>query len=268
MLSYLFETYFLLFILGASIASFLCVVVERQENFKDFFSKNKLRDRSFCTNCKKKLNLFELIPVFSYIFLRGKCKTCKSKIPMSLFFGELLLGLWFVFSFVYFGNNISFNFIFSLIFGSLFFLIALEDLQRMSITGKYMYVFLSLGLIVSIVNFLNTGNIYEVFVPILIFSPYWAIYFLNNKYIGEADPYIFTAVGLFFGTQFSLSLFLYSVWFGSIYGIYYLVFVNKKFERNVPIPYLPIIFFSTLFILIFNYHIIKLSDILLVNEIL
>lgn len=258
----------MLFILGASIASFLCVYVERKESFKDFFSKSKLKDRSFCVNCQRKLNLYELIPVFSYIFLKGKCKTCKSRIPLKLFVSEIVLGLWFVYSFIYFGNSSSMDFILSAVFGFIFFLISLEDDENMSISGSYMYLLLSLGVFAALCNFINYQNLYEIIVPILIFSPYWLIYFINKNYIGEADPYVFTAIGLFFGSQFSLSLFLYSVWFGSIYGIYYLVFVNKKFERNVAIPYLPIIFFSTLFILIFNYHIIKISDILLINEIL
>jgi prepilin signal peptidase PulO-like enzyme (type II secretory pathway) len=265
------ENYLLLalvFLLGASIASFISVYVERGDQDK-FFSK---KNRSICKNCLRKLNYFELIPVFSYIFLRGKCRTCKTEIPRKLFLGELLLGVWFASTFIYFIPTHSILFYaevaLSWLLGSIFFLLVLEDLENMEVSQKYLHIFAAIGILMALVNFNLAGNIYEILLPLLIFSPFWIIYFINHDWIGEADPYIFTALGLFFGTQFSISLFLYSVWFGAIYGIFYLLFINKKFERNIAIPFIPIIFFSTLFIIIFNYHIIQISDILFVNEIL
>lgn len=258
----------LIFLLGASIASFISVYVERGGEDK-FFSK---KNRSICKNCLRKLNFFELIPVFSYIFLRGKCRTCKTEIPKRLFVGELILGLWFLFAFIYFfysqSEYIFFVTLLSWLFGSVFFVLVLEDIDNMEVSQKYLHIFAAIGILMALVNFNLAGNIYEILLPLLIFSPFWIIYFINHNWIGEADPYIFTALGLFFGTQFSISLFLYSVWFGAIYGIFYLLMVNKKIERNVAIPFIPIIFFSTLFIIIFNYHIIQISDILFVNEIL
>jgi len=240
--------------LGASFASFICVFAER----------GNVKGRSICAGCHKKLKLYELIPIFSYIFLRGKCKDCESIIPVKLFLTEFALGLWFLFT-VYNAYTVT-GLVLQLILGCLFMYLVVEDLEDMSISAKYLYLFVCIGLLEAIVTFVNTNNFVEIFVPLLIISPFWIIYFWNKNYIGEADPYVFTALGLFFGTQFTVSLFLYSVWIGAAYGVIYLYFVNKKFERGIRIPFLPIIFAASLLIIIFNFHIIKIQDILFIYE--
>ncbi len=254
-----FFLYFLIFILGASLASFILVCIERGNKDKFFSLKNK----SICQNCLRKLNFFELVPVFSYLLLKGKCKTCKTKIPAKLFIGEITLGVWFLVSYFYFQPTSIFVLILCWIFGSVFFLLSLEDFENMEVSIKFLYFLLFIAFIV---NILNAKDFLDFLVPVLITLPFWLISFLKKDWLGEADPYIFTSVGLFFGTQFLISTILYSVWFGAAYGIFHLAFINKKFEHGVQIPFVPIIFFSTLFVLIFNYHIIKVSDILFIYE--
>ena len=260
----LINLFFLIFMLGASFASFISVYIERGKDDRFFSSKNK----SICANCLRKLNYFELIPVFSFIFLRGKCRVCKTKIPTKLFIGEIILGLWFLGSFLFF-LELEYGkiyFALSCLMGSIFYFLALEDYENMEVSTTFVYLFVALGIFTSISKFILTGNYFAVFVPLLIISPFWLIYIVNKNYIGQADPYIYTALGLFFGTQFALSLFLYSVWIGAAFGIFYLKFINKKFERGIRIPFLPIIFIASIFILITNFHIIKIQDILFINE--
>lgn len=251
---------FLIFILGSSFASFIFVLVER----------NSIRGRSYCLNCKKELKFFELIPVFSYIFLAGKCRNCKSKIPVKLFIGEIILGLWFAFSYIFYLNNMGeiIFFILSCLLGSIFFYLCIQDINNMEVESRPVFLMVAIGIFSAILNFYYYNNIYELFVPLLIISPFWIIYFINKRYIGSADPYIFSALALFFGIQFTISLFLYSVWFGAIYGILYSFFILKKLERGIAIPFLPIIFSASLFILVFNFHIINLADILFLYEII
>jgi prepilin signal peptidase PulO-like enzyme (type II secretory pathway) len=256
-MEYLF--YFLILMLGGAFASFVSVYVERGQNDKFFSLKNK----SICAACLRKLNFFELVPIFSYLFLRGKCRTCKTKIPLKLFVAEIVLGIWFLSSYFYFLNlNGDILKIFLCwVFGSIFLLLCLQDLENMEVSSSFVYLLVTLSFISVFANFSL-----ESFIPILVISPFWFIYFINKNWIGEADPYIYTALALFFGKQFSISLLLYSIWFGAAYGIFYLAFINKKFTRGVRIPFLPIIFFSTIFILIFNYHIIDIQAILMLNE--
>lgn len=58
---------------------------------------------SHCTVCNHKLGSLELIPVFSFIFLGGKCKNCKTKISWYYTVFELLTGILFMLSYLFFG---------------------------------------------------------------------------------------------------------------------------------------------------------------------
>ena len=77
------------FIFGTIVGSYLNVVVLR------YYLKSSLKGRSFCFSCGKKLNWYELVPVLSYIALKGHCKGCKSKISPQYLVVELLTGVLF-----------------------------------------------------------------------------------------------------------------------------------------------------------------------------
>ncbi len=88
--------------LGAIIGSFLNVLILRLP------LDQKLNGRSHCPDCKHPLNAFDLIPVFSYIFLRGKCRYCKKTISTRYIAVELVTALIFALNFYflpYAGNN-------------------------------------------------------------------------------------------------------------------------------------------------------------------
>ncbi len=76
-------------LLGASIGSFINVVADRIPA-----NHSLLRPPSHCDNCQKRLTGLDLIPVFSYIFLRGRCRYCGAKIPLQVLMVELGCGLW------------------------------------------------------------------------------------------------------------------------------------------------------------------------------
>lgn len=76
-------------------ASFYDVFIMRREKNENF-----LWERSHCDSCHRNLKFYELIPVFSYIFLGGKCKTCGEKIGKDKFFTEILVSILSVFAFL------------------------------------------------------------------------------------------------------------------------------------------------------------------------
>ncbi len=79
-------------IVGLCIGSFLNMLIYRLPRHISFAT-----DRSRCIHCNHTLSPLELIPFFSYIFLRGKCKTCKATIPIRYLLVELItacLGLF------------------------------------------------------------------------------------------------------------------------------------------------------------------------------
>ncbi|MBR3325161.1 MAG: prepilin peptidase [Clostridia bacterium] len=83
--------YLFIFIIGTLFGSFLTLATYRIPLHKDI-----THEHSFCPKCNHKLSFFDLIPIFSYLFLKGKCRYCKKKISPRYFFFELLTGLSFV----------------------------------------------------------------------------------------------------------------------------------------------------------------------------
>ena len=81
---------FLLF-LGASWGSFLNVIAYRMSVKKTFIS-----GRSYCTHCKKSLHWYDMIPIISFLALRGKCRFCAQRISAQYLLAEIGVGLLFV----------------------------------------------------------------------------------------------------------------------------------------------------------------------------
>ncbi len=82
------------FFLGAGLGSFLNVLALRYHPESSVFSKRNSAGRSHCMHCKKKLQVWELIPIFSFLFLRGKCSTCNKKLTWQYPIVEFLGGVF------------------------------------------------------------------------------------------------------------------------------------------------------------------------------
>ncbi|MBP5156032.1 MAG: prepilin peptidase [Clostridia bacterium] len=78
----------LAFILGASTGSFLNCAAWRIAHGESF-----IKGRSRCPACGRELSLPDLVPIFSWIFLRGKCRRCKARISVRYLITELLFAL-------------------------------------------------------------------------------------------------------------------------------------------------------------------------------
>ncbi len=86
--------YFLLFIFGLTIGSFLNVVIFRYSPERKLFAG--IGGRSHCMSCRKTLNWFELIPLFSFLVQRGRCRSCHARLSVQYPLIELITGLMFV----------------------------------------------------------------------------------------------------------------------------------------------------------------------------
>ena len=83
--------YVIIFIMGTVFGSFYTLAIYRLPKKIDI-----VRTHSFCPNCGHKLSFFELIPVFSYLFLGGRCKKCRKRISPRYLIIELLSGITFL----------------------------------------------------------------------------------------------------------------------------------------------------------------------------
>ena len=91
---YGFQWIFLIFgaIFGAIFGSFACCQAWRIRLHSE---GRKLGNRSVCLHCGHRLSRFELIPIFSWLFLGGKCKKCKTKIGLIEIFSEIMMAIIF-----------------------------------------------------------------------------------------------------------------------------------------------------------------------------
>lgn len=93
--------YLMIFIMGTVFGSFFTLAVYRIPLKKDI-----THERSFCPNCNHKLGFWDMIPIFSYIFAKGKCRYCGEKIRIRYLILETLSGT--VFLIEYLALNIHF----------------------------------------------------------------------------------------------------------------------------------------------------------------
>ena len=136
------------FIFGSVLGSFYQVIGERLPKNESIVNPKY----SYCPNCHKRLNWYELIPIFSYLLQRGKCRNCHEEIPIMYPFIELITGL--LFSVCFYSFGFSYELIISLTLVSFFSIVIVSDLTYMIIPDE---VTLTASIIIIIVNFLNLG---------------------------------------------------------------------------------------------------------------
>lgn len=110
--------YTLIFIIGTLFGSFSTLAVYRIPLHQDI-----THERSYCPNCNHKLSFFDMIPILSYIFLKGKCRYCKQKIRIRYLLLEVLTGMVFLLYAISLNidlNNFEISKIVYLIFGILY----------------------------------------------------------------------------------------------------------------------------------------------------
>jgi len=82
---------FIVFILGITVGSFLNVYIMRS-----YEGRSPFRGRSKCDACERKLGIADLVPIFSYLFVRGKCRTCSVPLTIQYPLVEFASGILFV----------------------------------------------------------------------------------------------------------------------------------------------------------------------------
>lgn len=134
----------LVFITGLCIGSFLNVVILRTLS-----EESIVFPASKCPKCQHPLKWWHNIPVFSYIFLRGKCAFCKEHISIQYPIVELLTGIIFTLLFMKFG--VSIHTLFAWVISSLLIVIAGTDIKEKVVYDIHTYTLIAVGLVYAIV---------------------------------------------------------------------------------------------------------------------
>ena len=272
------------FLIGTCFGSFLNCLVYRLSK------KRTILGRSFCPKCLHKLSWSENIPLFSFFFLKGKCKHCHQSISWQYPLIELAVGLLFAIAFARLSLPLveqsslrDFAFIFSIktilslfiqwfIFFILIF-IFIYDLRYQEIELIVLWPAIAVVLLSSILK----GTIFQeglfilkqpFFISLLIGTSFFLLQYLitKGKGIGLGDVW----VGIFMATILvqpkNLCIALFSAYvIGALVGLFLLIFYAKsgKYKLKTKIPLAPFLVLGT-FIAIFwgekiiNFYLSKL----------
>lgn len=186
--------YLVFFFVGAIFGSFIYSFINRQEYKSESKDVSIIKPRSFCPSCKKSLKPLMLIPIFSYIFLKGKCQYCKSKIKASYLLYEIFIGIFTVSFFISF--EISWVSILRYIICMLIIIQIILDYRFLLLSTNISIFIVILGLSLAFLD--NKISISDSFIGICLgYGSLWLINFLfkavkSRDGIGEGD-FVFLA---------------------------------------------------------------------------
>lgn len=189
---------------------------------------------SHCTVCDRRLTAADLVPVLSFVFLKGKCRGCGTRISPIYPFMELLTGLLFAWAFLHFGFTMELAA--ALVFLSMLVIITVSDIAYMLIPNR---VLLPAGLLLAGLRLLS---------PL---TPWWdsllgaavgfgvllLIAVLSKGGMGGGDIKLFFVIGLVLGTKLTLLTLFLAALIGSVVGIIHLRRTGQG--RKTPVPFGP-----------------------------
>ncbi len=216
------------FIFGTILGSFYNVIIYRLPKKISFVSGT-----SFCPHCNHRIMPIDLIPMFSYLFLGGKCRHCKSSISPRYPVIEALTGVIFVLSYLQFGFTLA-TFV-AIILGSLCIVIAMIDIDTMEILDRF-HIFILILAIVQILFISDLPIIDHIIGFFIISIPFYIIALLTNG-LGGGDIKLVAVSGLLLGYKAMLVAFFIAAVLGGSVAITLLL--TKQQERKSLIAFGP-----------------------------
>lgn len=228
----------LLFYLGACFGSFINVISYRMPRKKSF-----IKGRSYCESCGQMIYWFDLLPLVSYLLLKGRCRHCHQKISflhplIELISGELLL-LCFNQNSVSLHTLVLFFILLDLL------VIAIIDLKTMVI---YRSTLLFLLIMVCIYRMLTGFVLSDLILGMVIVSGIMVLINLFVVSFGNGDIELMIVVGILLGWKNNILAFVISILIGGIISVYLLLTNKSTLKSYIPFgPFLVVGIFIALF---------------------
>ena len=269
------------FILGAIVASFVNVVALRHG------SGRTLMGRSKCMVCDTTLVWYDLVPVVSFIMLRARCRSCKSRLSFRYPIVECLLGL--IFALIALRVGVSLDtavfIVFQWVVWSVFVAIVLYDLQHKIIPDRFVVVLGILTFLFATVRFIvapagvsTTTLLFDTFAAGPIIALPFAIIWLvsGGRWMGLGDAKLAFSIGWLLGLSGGTASVLLSFWIGAFAGIGLIlipIVVNNLHRRRLPlrspqltmkseIPFAPFLALGALLVFLFDINLTVLFELL------
>lgn len=234
-----------LFIFGITLGSFYNVVGYRLPR-----GESIAFPPSHCTKCGHRLTPLELIPIFSFLFQKGKCKNCGDKISWFYTIFELATGILFSICYLVFG--LSLDLLISLTFISMLLIIIISDYQTMIIPDELL-IFTGIVLIIEL--FIKNGFpdiLNNILNGLIMFAIMFTMKLIADKIFGResmggGDIKLMFIYGLVLGWQTSCM----SICLASFIGLpISLILLNKT--KNHEIPFGPFLAVAAIILIVFK----------------
>lgn len=242
--------YVFAFIIGTLLGSFTTLAVYRIPK-----GENILNKRSYCPNCNHKLGFWDMIPIMSYIFLRGKCRYCKDKVRIRYLILEVFSGIiytLFIMSLNIDILNIGYKeliyiIIFTIYIVTLIIIIGI-DRENNTITKSVQRFGLIISLVYILYLYIVGVNIYRYVIYYILLL---LIYFIKSEQYIKSVIYILIFTLLFTGTTVSFATIIFAL---LIIAVKLLIQKYRKIESNNKMPICSFIgIFSIIFMLLSNF---------------
>ncbi len=225
-----------LFVIGTTIASFLNALLYRIDNgykYPDIYIKG-----SHCEKCNKQLKWYELIPILSYVFFRGKCKQCGYKIPIYYPISELFLGISLSSTFYF---NLNWSIYILILF---LFIFSYYDRIYKGIQKDIVHTFLIFSLVSFVINTAVSGDIQpnSILISLVLCLFIFILTKILKKPFGMGDLLILLGMGFILPPYLYIG-FVYIFLFVSLISALVLICL-KKGTFKTSLPLLPFMYIS------------------------
>jgi len=252
----------ILFFLGSAVGSFINVYIYRTITDQDW-----LGGRSECEKCRNKIAWYDLIPVFSYLWLRGKCRHCGKRIGLIHPIVEVIVGLlfvwWYFIGALFFRlTSLPFQAIqpaYWLLAGILLLIIFVADILYYFVPNSIVGLLLALTLIYRIgLTFFGLMQPKDLIMAILasiglVFAFYLLHVGTKGKGFGMGDVKLAAPLALIMGWPKVLVGVFLAFFIGAVVGLGLIATGKRKFGQIV--PFAPFLILGTLLALIFGQQI-------------
>lgn len=236
----------LLFLIGISVGSFLNVVADRVPCRQSIVSPP-----SHCFNCGHVLAWKDMVPVVSYIALKGRCRYCSAFIGPRSAIIELITGLFFILAWFRFGASIQISIV--LIYTAIFIILSITDLEGREMPVVFVYsAIIIIILLVLARPFTRTGpDLIEAIAGFaagfVLMALIWMLSKWTGKYIASfGNVWVAGLIGSSTGFPLIIAVLAFAI---LISAIYLSVLLLNKASRPIRLPITAILCFSALVII-------------------
>ena len=245
-----------IFIIGTIMGSFFNVVAHRLSN-----NESIIKPGSHCESCQHLLKWYELIPIISFLIQGGRCRQCHTKLSWWYPLIEIITGLFYLFSYLYFG--LSPDFFISLVISSVLVITCITDFNYLIILDEPLVIGSILIIIITLITSGLVDTLIAILSGLLLFFFMLLVKILGDKAfkresLGGGDIKLSFFIGLSLGYKLAFVNLVLASFLTLPIAFYYLV---KYKDKEVPLG--PFLIISNFIIFVFASPILEFIDYLI-----